>query len=113
VDALEYSLDCRDLRSSFQVGKLLSCDGRLDLKNRRVFGIACNRMDLVVHCTETYRQGLRVAARRAVVAWSICGLRLGVVKDVRVLIGKLIWHLGEQSNYEWPEQETSAKCVLS
>jgi hypothetical protein len=33
----------------------------------------------------------RVAARRAVDAWSIVGKRMGVVKDVRLIIANLVW----------------------
>ena len=33
----------------------------------------------------------RVACRRAVDAWSICAALVGVVKDIRVLIGKIVW----------------------
>jgi hypothetical protein len=30
-------------------------------------------------------------ARRAMVCWSMAGRRLGVVKDVRVMIAKMLW----------------------
>jgi hypothetical protein len=31
------------------------------------------------------------ACRRAIDVWSLVGIRCGVVKDIRVLVGKMIW----------------------
>lgn len=40
------------------------------------------------------------AAKKAVVSWSLVGKRLGVVKDVRIMIGKLIWADRELALYD-------------
>jgi len=39
------------------------------------------------------------AARSAVDAWTLVGIRFRVVKDVRILIGKLIWNAREEAEY--------------
>ncbi len=40
-----------------------------------------------------------IAARRAVDAWISVGIRLGVVKDIRIVIGKMIWGAREEARY--------------
>lgn len=40
------------------------------------------------------------AARKAVDTWSILAARAGVVKDIRILIGKLIWEDRESAHYK-------------
>ena len=37
--------------------------------------------------------------QKAVHTFSLCGLRLGLYKDVRILIGKIIWNGREEAAY--------------
>jgi TPR repeat protein len=37
--------------------------------------------------------------RKAVVSWTIVGLKVGVVKDIRKMIGKMIWEAREEAKY--------------
>jgi hypothetical protein len=37
--------------------------------------------------------------RKAVNLWTLVGLRAGVVKDIRILIGKMIWDAKEEAKY--------------
>lgn len=39
-------------------------------------------------------------AKRAVFAWSLVGIRLNLIKDVRVLIAKTVWEMKREGNYE-------------
>lgn len=43
------------------------------------------------------------AARRAIESWTLVAIRFNIVKDVRVLIGKMIWKAKEEANYKADE----------
>jgi hypothetical protein len=85
----------------FWIGRGLN--GHVDVAKRELFGDA-GKFDL---CIEAANQALRFfcaqtnAYRTAVNVWSIVGKRLNVVKDVRVLIGKLIWNSRQEAKYQW------------
>jgi hypothetical protein len=40
------------------------------------------------------------ACRKAIFAWSLVGIRLGVVKDIRIVIGKLVWDTRDQGKFK-------------
>jgi hypothetical protein len=44
--------------------------------------------------------GLLARARQAIACWSVVGLRVGVVKDVRVMIAKMAW----EEVWKWGEK---------
>ena len=46
------------------------------------------------------RHSVCICARRAIMAWSIIARRNGVVKDIRILIGRLVWEDRYTSRYE-------------
>jgi hypothetical protein len=75
----------------FQIGK--SLHGNVDVENRTFFGID-NDFDYLIgaanYAISFYKLQLS-ACRSAIDAWSHVGIRCGVVKDIRVLIGKLVW----------------------
>jgi hypothetical protein len=74
-----------------QRGEALSRTERKDLvKYQRV---------VELHCA------MLVRARRAIDCWSTAGRRLGVVKDMRVVIAKMAW----AEVWRWGEQEETVK----
>jgi hypothetical protein len=75
----------------FQIGKALN--GHFNVEKRTIFGMSNdfdNRIGPANSAASFYKSQV-VACRRAVDAWSHVGIQCGVVKDVRVLIGKLVW----------------------
>lgn len=72
------------------------------VKGRSIFGV---RVDMEVSIADANRAVSFflfqcVAARQAVDIWSLIAKRLGVVKDVRVLIAKEVWEARELANYK-------------
>ena len=67
--------------------------GHVSVEDRTIF-VECFVFDDLIGPAITaisfYKAQLS-ACRRAVDAWSHVGLRFNVVKDIRVLIGKMIW----------------------
>jgi hypothetical protein len=47
-----------------------------------------------------FYKGQCCAARAAVDTWTVIGLRNHVVKDIRIMIAKLIWELRDEAEYE-------------
>jgi hypothetical protein len=47
--------------------------------------------------------------RTAIDCWSLVARRIGVVKDIRVVIGKMVW----DEAWRWPEQENSCEAPPS
>jgi hypothetical protein len=82
----------------FQIGKALN--GHVSLQKRIILGDDFNfdaRIGPASAAISFYVQ--RVACRRAVDTWSHVGIRCGVVKDIRVLIGKLVWEMRDLALY--------------
>ncbi len=75
----------------FAIGRALK--GHVSANKREIFGHGVDSDSLI----DTANQAILFydfqlsACRRAVDAWSICARQLGVVKDVRLMIGMLIW----------------------
>jgi hypothetical protein len=75
----------------FQIGKALN--GHVSVENGTIFGSNRNfdnRTGPANSGISFYKSQL-AACRCAVDAWSHVGIRCNVVKDIRVLIGKLVW----------------------
>lgn len=51
------------------------------------------------------------AARKAIDTWTMVALRFGVVKDVRIVIARMIWQARESADYAVPNR-SKTKCVL-
>jgi hypothetical protein len=84
----------------FHIGCALK--GRVDLKNREICWRSLRDFDQLVEPASvavSFYDAQLHECRRAVNAWSIVGLRFGVVKDIRKLIGRLIWDAREEANY--------------
>jgi hypothetical protein len=88
------------LLPSFEKGEnariLLVCApairGNLDVERNRVFGDVVEKEE-VAQCLRLLElhDALLSRARRAVVCWSMVGKRHAIVKDLRVMIGKMAW----------------------
>jgi hypothetical protein len=83
----------------FALGRAL--DGHVNEQRREIFGNGLRFSNWFPHAkvvVEFYKiQALQY--RRAVDMWTLVGLRRGVVKDVRIFIGKLIWKCREEAQY--------------
>jgi hypothetical protein len=85
--------------SVFAIGRSLNnqiFDGRLFLP---IWRVSSKQLQLAEKAVAFFKAEC-VAAKKAVFAWSLVGVRLGVVKDIRVLIGKLIWDARSEAKYE-------------
>jgi hypothetical protein len=75
----------------FAIGRALK--GHIDNEKRAIFGTTFNfdsysgRANQALHFYEFQLQSYR----KAVNSWAIVGLRNKVVKDIRKMIGKIIW----------------------
>jgi hypothetical protein len=77
--------------------------GQVDSEERTIFGIGeddnfdsyIGPANQALHFFEFQLQSYR----RAVDSWTIVGLRNGVVKDIRKMIGKMIWDAREEAAY--------------
>jgi hypothetical protein len=100
----------------YAMGKALS--GHVDPKQRRIFGFSQNFDIMIKHANlavafyTTQVEG----CRKAVNTWTLVGIRNGVVKDIRILIGKLIWEERMEGKYseskEAVKEEEEAKNPL-
>jgi hypothetical protein len=85
----------------FVIGRVLR--GRIDNKKRTIFGKNDSeiypRVGLANQAVHFYEFQLQ-SYRKAVDSWTIVGLRNRVVKDIRKMIGKMIWDAREEARYE-------------
>jgi hypothetical protein len=75
----------------FQIGRALN--GHVSVEKRTIFG-ANKEFDNLIGPANTaiaFYKAQLTACRRSVDAWSLCCLRLDIYKDLRILIGKMIW----------------------
>jgi hypothetical protein len=87
----------------FQIGRTLN--GNVDLEKRTLLGISgvsgeFDRRIRPANSAISFYKSQLSACCRAVDAWSHVGLRFKVVKDIRVLIGKMIWETRELALFE-------------
>lgn len=89
-----------DSAKVFAIGRALK--GHIDIERKLIFG---NDFDydylfgLGKQAIEFYERQLK-AYRRAVDSWTILGYRFGIVKDLRIMVGRLIWDSREESKYD-------------
>jgi hypothetical protein len=83
----------------FMIGRLLK--GNVDQKNGVIFGkLHVTRAWLALAEAALCFHDLQLqACRNAVDCWTRVGLRYGVVRDIRNLIGKMIWETREEAKY--------------
>ena len=86
--------------SFFTIGSIVK--GKLKLiGNRSVFDMNLNSMHVFkfVERSVIYYEDQLVKCRKAVDAWTLVGIRLRVVKDIRKLIGMIIWESKNEELY--------------
>jgi hypothetical protein len=84
----------------FQIGRALN--GHISVEKRTIFGSDFNfdnRIGPANSAISFYKSQLS-ACRLSVDAWSHAGIQSGVVKDIRVLIGKLVWETRDLALYK-------------
>jgi hypothetical protein len=84
----------------FVIGRALK--GQIDTEKRTIFGRTVSNFDTfsgpanrALHFYEFQLQSYR----KAVDSWTVVGLRNKVVKDIRKMIGKMIWDAREEAAY--------------
>jgi TPR repeat protein len=85
----------------FAIGEALT--GNVDFAKRTIFGERFdfeNRFVSANVAMDFFNRQSR-AARAAVFMWTRVGMRFKVVKDVRVLIGKLVWEARSEALYDY------------
>lgn len=85
----------------YEIGKTFH--GRLNVEQQTLMGSKYRFSQCGFEASkaaiEVFRALQRVPAKRAVDTWTLVGLRNHVVKDIRILIGKLIWE-DTEAQYE-------------
>jgi hypothetical protein len=84
----------------FEIGRALK--GQIDNEKKTLFGTgfkAHERIGPANQAVEFYHFQL-LSYRRAVDSWTLIGLRNRVVKDIRNMIGKMIWDARDEAKYE-------------
>ncbi len=83
----------------FLIGRALK--GNIDLDQKQIFGMGyCfdSRIGPANRAVSFYDAQIK-SARLAVDAWTIVGIRLEIIKDVRKFIAKIIWDVRVEANY--------------
>ncbi len=85
----------------FLIGRALK--GNINAEKKRIFDKALllfgSRISLANQAVSFYSSQIK-SARLAVDAWTLVATRLRVMKDMRVLIGKMIWEARFEANYK-------------
>jgi TPR repeat protein len=84
----------------FQIGKALN--GQVSVEEKTILGCYYEFASLKgpANSAISFYKSQLAACRRAVDAWSHVGIRCSVVKDIRVLIGKLVWETRDLALYK-------------
>jgi hypothetical protein len=88
------------LNEVFVIGRALR--GHVDLEKRLIFGRTYEYDSQILPAKQAiqfYKHQLQ-SYRRAVDSWTLVGIRNGVVKDMRKMIGNMIWDAREDAKYE-------------
>lgn len=85
----------------FQIGRALN--GQVDVVQRQILGEPSDDFDSHVgpanDAIALYKSQL-AACKSAIDTWTLVGIRNHVVKDIRILIGKMIWELRDLAEYK-------------
>jgi hypothetical protein len=84
----------------FQIGRTLNV--HFSVEKGTIFSQTYNFDNLIrpANTAISFYKSQLAACRHAVDAWSVVGIRFGVVKDIRVLIGKLVWETRDLALYK-------------
>ncbi len=104
-----------DMRAScFLIGHALN--GKIDMEKKEIFGpIPFHQaIDSLIgpanEAVSFYDSQLK-SARLAVDTWTLVATRLHVIKDMRILIGKMIWKARFEANYEFDLDEDPSSVL--
>ena len=85
----------------FLIGRALQ--GNIDLDQKRFFGVWPLHFDLFIgpanQAVAFYSSQIK-SARLAVDTWTLLSTRLHLIKDMRILIGRMIWEARFEANYK-------------
>ena len=85
----------------FLIGHTLN--GNMDMEKEEIFGCRHRKFEsLIAHAIQAvsfYSSQIK-SARLAVETWTLVATRLRVMKDMRILIGKIIWEARFEENYK-------------
>ncbi len=86
--------------SVFLVGRAL--DGNISLEKKKIFGTSHNFDSLLGPANQavSFYDSQIQSARLAVDTWSLVSTRLHLIKDMRILIGKMIWDARFEAKYK-------------
>lgn len=82
----------------FAIGEAVH--GHLNVARQEIFGSI--RFPHCIHRAQRallFFVGQSLAARRAVDTWTLCGIRCGLIRDIRILIAKIVWAARLQAEY--------------
>jgi hypothetical protein len=80
-------------------GRLIK--GNVDPEQKSIFcreNCSKQLMNSAAFALEFYESQL-LASKRAVAAWTVIGKRFNVVKDVRLIVARMIWEVREECFY--------------
>jgi hypothetical protein len=101
----------------FLIGRALQ--GNVDMESKRIFRAPTDFSATVKQANfaiDFYQKQIS-AYKRAVNAWSLVALKLGIWKDVRLVIAKLVWEAREEANYfsgllsEWKSYKIPSRSL--
>jgi hypothetical protein len=82
----------------FAIGRALK--GYINNENQTIFCDSFNFNAYIGHANQALRFYEFQSYRNAVDSWTIIGLRKKVVKDIRKMIGKMVWDAREEAYLE-------------
>ncbi len=101
--------------SVFLIGYALK--GKIDSRKGKILGVQCDLsfIDSANRAVSFYESQFK-AARLAVNTWTLVGIRLGIFKEIRKIIGTLIWDARVDATYAIPpvqiESNDLRRCLV-
>jgi hypothetical protein len=99
TEIVKYNYCGENVCCVFVIGRVLN--GHVDDTRQKIFGLGLNYAfygPLANQVVEFYNFQL-TSYRKAVDTWVLVGMRFNVVKDIRKLIGKMIWDARKEAKY--------------
>ncbi len=96
----QFFSDSENATVVFVIGRALK--GKIDMEKKKIFGSNYKFDSLIspVNQAVSFYESQISAVRVAVDTWTLVATRLHVIKDMRVLIGKMIWEARFEANYK-------------
>ena len=97
----------------FLIGRALNSN--VNLEKKTIFGNVCrtdSRFRFAIQAVSFYCSQIK-SARRAVDTWSLVSTRLHLIKDMRILVGTMIWDARFEANYDFKIDDDSSVVFSS